>query len=176
MKQLVRILCSLFIIASITSCNNETQPQHETKIIKLEQDGFILDLATNSNKITTKGDTASDEQYIMTVSKDEKALQAIIVKENFSDENFDLHHYTTDQVLIATINIRDNKVVDIELNNDRPFQTKGYVDCVGDEYSNYKEFYSRGDAYEMICDLANIFGGACTVAGALIAGVSCLLQ
>lgn len=174
MKNLCAFLCSLFIIASIVSCNNENQPQHETRIIKLEQDGFILDLTTNPQKITTKGNIGAEEQYIMTVSKEDKALQAIIVKENFSDGNFDLHHYNIDQILIATINVRDNKVVDINLNKNRPLQTKGYVDCVGEEYSNYKEFYSRGDAYEMVCDLANIFGGACTVAGALIAGVSCL--
>lgn len=172
-------LIGAIILSSFTffSCSNEKEingPNQENRVLlNFEDNGFLVTVKSDSTKLPTKSESLQNEQFIVTVAKDNISLDALILKENISSTSYNIHHYDTNQQLIATLLIRDGKMVDILLNENTP-QTKGYFDCVGKEYKRYKNFYSQGDVYEVICDVTNVFLGVCTVSGALQAGVRCL--
>ena len=103
-------------------------------------------------------------------------LDAILVKENIDENNYILYHYTTDEVLFATLYISDNTLKDIKLEFDDENLVKtrslaSWYQCANDEYQNYKDFYENN--HPIACDIGDLFFGACTVGGVLGSAIYC---
>ena len=99
-------------------------------------------------------------------------LDAILVKENIDENNYILYHYTTDEVLFATLYISDNTLKDIKLEFDDENLVKtrslaSWYQCANDEYQNYKDFYENN--HPIACDIGDLF----SVGGVLGSAIYC---
>ena len=93
-----------------------------------------------------------------------------------AENNYILYHYTTDEVLFATLYISDNTLKDIKLEFDDENLVKtrslaSWYQCANDEYQNYKDFYENN--HPIACDIGDLFFGACTVGGVLGSAIYC---
>ena len=119
------------------------------------------------------------EQFYLSVYREDNRdikLDAILVKENIDENNYILYHYTTDEVLFATLYISDNTLKDIKLEFDDENLVKtrslaSWYQCANDEYQNYKDFYENN--HPIACDIGDLFFGACTVGGVLGSAIYC---
>src|SRR5690606_3316606 len=126
-------LCCGATLILFSSCNDgdkdEIVPEApiSSKDINFKKEGYEVSLlpyrsdqGLNSKKasLATGSQISSLEQFKMTVSKEGKKKEAIIVKENIgekSNNDFNLYHYDLNNQLIATIVVKSNLVIDIVL-------------------------------------------------------------
>ena len=127
----------------------------------------------------TRASGRNIEQFYLSVYREDNRdikLDAILVKENIDENNYILYHYTTDEVLFATLYISDNTLKDIKLEFDDENLVKtrslaSWYQCANDEYQNYKDFYENN--HPIACDIGDLFFGACTVGGVLGSAIYC---
>lgn len=175
-KNATMIFLGLLILFGCQSEENNNVSKNDTIIVNLEKDGFsYLFKSIEAPVIITKSDSKTMEEYYLSVSKEDKKIESIIVKKNLDELSYIVYHYTIDKQLFATIFVKDAKIIDIKLELDNNPTTKGFsswYECTNAEYKRYKEWYATN--HEVVCDIADIFLGACTVTGAVQAGVRCL--
>lgn len=200
MSLLKKTVLLQLILVLLFGCSEETTVKPEAykspRDINFREEGFSISVVpyTNGSAKSTKiasleksSSNSTYEEFLMTVAKDDKKKEAIIVKENLDDGNnvnYNLYHYDTDDNLIATILIRDGKLNDIQIESERILVKSASTDptfaaakkqnCFEKGYSDYKEFYNQGDWREIACDLGDLFAGACTLGGVLAGAVNCL--
>ena len=180
MKTILFTLLSFSL--TLFSCQqNETdlQNKNEVKLIEVEKDGFNYVFKTKDSPYLTKSNSdfnsESTQQYYLSVSKDDKKIESIIVRKDIDDRSYVVYHYTIEEVLFATIFITNEQIADIKLEFDNAIQTKefsSWYDCANREYKKYKVWYEEN--HPILCDVADLFFGACTVVGATQAGTRCL--
>lgn len=165
----------LFIIAiCLSSCNGDVILQHEfnneTMNINFKERG--VHVIFNKNSVETKSDKIIEE-YILTVSNDHVTIKSLVEREMVSGKLSFLRHYTLEKQLLATLTIVNNEVFDIEVQDDL-LQTKGFSSwwqCTKNRYKEAREWFD--DNHKLVCDLADVFGGACVVGTAASAALDC---
>ncbi len=180
MKAIILTLLSFSLILSGCQQNvNDLQNENEVKLIEVEKDGFNYVFKTKDSPYLTKSNNnlnlESTEQYYLSVSKGDKKIESIIVREDIDDRSYIVYHYTIEEILFATIFITDEQITDIKLEFENALQTKSvssWYECANEEYARYKDWYENN--HPIVCDVADLFFGACTVAGATQAGIRCL--
>ena len=194
-------IISSFLVACDNSDTEIVAPeiQQTSKDIDFKSQGYDVSLIPyrseslqlNSKKasLTTSSNVSSVEEFKMTVSKQGKRKEAIILKENIGkkeNNDFNLYHYDVNNQLIATIVVKSNLIADIVLPSSNIATRKAASsrqivaaaqqegNCFESGYMEYKDFYSQGDWREIACDLGDLFAGACTLAGILAGAINCL--
>ena len=159
--------------------NGLVSPMPTTVIIDIKQNGLGYELKSKEVPYITRASGRNIEQFYLSVYREDNRdikLDAILVKENIDENNYILYHYTTDEVLFATLYISDNTLKDIKLEFDDENLVKtrslaSWYQCANDEYQNYKDFYENN--HPIACDIGDLFFGACTVGGVLGSAIYC---
>lgn len=113
-----------------------------------QTNGLGYELKSKEVPYITRASGRNIEQFYLSVYREDNRdikLDAILVKENIDENNYILYHYTTDEVLFATLYISDNTLKDIKLEFDDENLVKtrslaSWYQCANDEYQNYKDF------------------------------------
>ena len=134
-----------------------------TVIIDIKQNGLGYELKSKEVPYITRASGRNIEQFYLSVYREDNRdikLDAILVKENIDENNYILYHYTTDEVLFATLYISDNTLKDIKLEFDDENLVKtrslaSWYQCANDEYQNYKDFYENN--HPIACDIGDLF-------------------
>ena len=166
--KIAKSFCACFITLLFFSCSNS-----ESVMEKERKSTVIIDIKQNGLGYELK---SKEVPYITRASGRDIKLDAILVKENIDENNYILYHYTTDEVLFATLYISDNTLKDIKLEFDDENLVKtrslaSWYQCANDEYQNYKDFYENN--HPIACDIGDLFFGACTVGGVLGSAIYC---
>jgi len=181
--KIAKSFCACFITLSFFNCSNSESviedKEQSTVIIDIKQNGLGYELKSKEVPYITRASGRNIEQFYLSVYREDNRdikLDAILVKENIGENNYILYHYTTDEVLFATLYISDNTLKDIKLEFDDENFVKtrslaNWYQCANDEYRNYKDFYENN--HPMVCDIGDLFFGACTVGGVLGSAIYC---
>ena len=181
--KIAKSFCACFITLLFFSCSNSEsvmeKERKSTVIIDIKQNGLGYELKSKEVPYITRASGRNIEQFYLSVYREDNRdikLDAILVKENIDENNYILYHYTTDEVLFATLYISDNTLKDIKLEFDDENLVKtrslaSWYQCANDEYQNYKDFYENN--HPIACDIGDLFFGACTVGGVLGSAIYC---
>lgn len=182
-----KMFVALFIVilgCNITGCQRSENLNAEDNgvvITEVEKNGFVYVLKSKEEPFLSRANAEksfkNSEQFYLSVSKGDKKIEAILVKENIDEESYILYHYTIDQELFAILSIKNDILLDVKLqfNHVEAQKSRGLADwyeCANEVYSDYKDWYDEN--HPMACDLGDLFFGACTVGGILGASISCL--
>lgn len=150
--KIAKSFCACFITLLFFSCSNSEsvmeKERKSTVIIDIKQNGLGYELKSKEVPYITRASGRNIEQFYLSVYREDNRdikLDAILVKENIDENNYILYHYTTDEVLFATLYISDNTLKDIKLEFDDENLVKtrslaSWYQCANDEYQNYKDF------------------------------------
>lgn len=87
------------------------------------------------------------QEYYLAVSKGNKKIEGIIVREDIDNRSYIVFHYVSEDTLFATIYITDNQITDIKLEFDDLAKTRGFsswYDCANSEYQSTRNGMKKG--------------------------------
>lgn len=136
------------------------------------ENGFDIVFKSINNPVFTKNGQVEQEQFSFSISNEDVTIEGILIKDNISQTAYNIEHYNIDNELIATLVVEKDTIIDVIINEE--YKQK-YKDCLVQEYEKYKEFYDHG-TQGILCDLADIFAGCCTVTGIVQAAIRCMFK
>ena len=108
--KIAKSFCACFITLLFFSCSNSEsvmeKERKSTVIIDIKQNGLGYELKSKEVPYITRASGRNIEQFYLSVYREDNRdikLDAILVKENIDENNYILYHYTTDEVLFATL-------------------------------------------------------------------------